>query len=93
MNEIRDLDCLRCGSAMERGFLIDHTYGAKLQAKWAAGTPQYRFGGMMMNFGDGPPDEAPDAAPLATPRVALRRGLQARTFDRLRSLSMLGGWA
>lgn len=47
--------------------------------------------GSEIHFGGGPPDEAPGARTLATPRVALRRGLQARTFDRLRSLSMLGG--
>lgn len=47
--------------------------------------------GSEIRFGGGAPEEAPDARMLAGPRIPLRRGLQARTFDRLRALSMLGG--
>lgn len=38
-----------------------------------------------------PPVEEPGAERLSEPRVPIRRGLQARTFDRLKSLSVLGG--
>lgn len=38
-----------------------------------------------------PPAEDPEAERIAEPRVSIRRGLQARTFDRLRSLTTLGG--
>ncbi|MEX2467027.1 MAG: hypothetical protein WD995_08950 [Gemmatimonadota bacterium] len=47
--------------------------------------------GSDIRFGKRPPVEQPDAQPISEPRVALRRGLQARTFDRLRSFSVLGG--
>src|SRR5690606_15263889 len=47
--------------------------------------------GSEIDFAGRPPAEAPGATPLARPRIAVRRGLHARTFDRLRSLSMLGG--
>lgn len=47
--------------------------------------------GSEIRFGGEPPEEDPSGTRLAEPRVAIRRGLQARTFNRLRSLSMLGG--
>lgn len=47
--------------------------------------------GSEIRFGAEPPEEEPAGTRLAEPRVAIRRGLQARTFNRLRSLSMLGG--
>ncbi len=47
--------------------------------------------GSEIRFGGEAPEEEPSGRRLADPRVAIRRGLQARTFDRLRSLSVLGG--
>jgi len=47
--------------------------------------------GSEIHFGGASPAEQPEGARVSEPRVAVRRGLQARTFDRLRSLSVLGG--
>lgn len=47
--------------------------------------------GSEIDFGGVSPAEQPEGKRVSEPRVAVRRGLQARTFDRLRSLSALGG--
>lgn len=47
--------------------------------------------GSEIEFGGTPPTEEPDATRVSDPRIGIRRGLQARTFDRLRTFSMLGG--
>lgn len=47
--------------------------------------------GSEIRFGGEPPRQEPSGSRLAEPRVPIRRGLQARTFNRLRSLSVLGG--
>ena len=47
--------------------------------------------GSEIHFGGTSPAEQPGGERVAEPRVSVRRGLQARTFDRLRSFSMLGG--
>ncbi|MCA1789150.1 MAG: hypothetical protein LC667_04610 [Thioalkalivibrio sp.] len=47
--------------------------------------------GSDIEFGGRPPVEQPDGKLISQPRVPIRRGFQARTFDRIRSLSMLGG--
>lgn len=31
------LTCMKCGAAMEGGFLVDHTYGGYAQPEWAEG--------------------------------------------------------
>jgi hypothetical protein len=46
--------------------------------------------GSEIRFDEEPPPEAPGAALLAPARVKAARGLHARTFDRLRSISTLG---
>jgi hypothetical protein len=38
-----DPTCGKCDGAMELGFLPDHTYGANLVARWAAGAPVASF--------------------------------------------------
>ena len=35
--------CPKCGGEMIEGFVVDHTYGGKLQADWAEGKPQKSF--------------------------------------------------
>ena len=47
--------------------------------------------GSEIRFGGAPPEGEPEGTLMAEPRVSVRRGLQARTFDRLRSLAALGG--
>lgn len=47
--------------------------------------------GSEIAFGGRSPAEEPDGELISPPRVSMRRGFQARTFDRLRSISMLGG--
>ena len=32
--------CAKCGVAMEEGFILDVTYGARLQSEWIEGTPE-----------------------------------------------------
>ncbi|HEY4218733.1 MAG TPA: hypothetical protein VGM67_16440 [Gemmatimonadaceae bacterium] len=32
--------CVKCGSAMEEGFVLDHTYGGRVQSEWVEGAPQ-----------------------------------------------------
>lgn len=46
--------------------------------------------GSEIRFRGEPPPEAPQARLIAQPRTPSERGFQARTFDRLRSLSNLG---
>ena len=36
----RSLNCPRCGSGMEPGYMIDVGYGTKTVPKWVAGLPQ-----------------------------------------------------
>lgn len=41
--------CHRCSSAMEPGFVVDHTYGAVETSTWASGRPEYSgWSGMKM---------------------------------------------
>jgi hypothetical protein len=47
--------------------------------------------GSAIDFSGQAPPEAPDAPLVASPRKPIRKGFQARTFERLRSLTMLGG--
>lgn len=47
--------------------------------------------GSEIHFGGRPPRDEPQGDLLAEPRVPVKRGLQARTFDRLRTLAALGG--
>jgi hypothetical protein len=35
-----DLTCERCGGETEVGYLLDHSYAAKLPAQWVPGEPQ-----------------------------------------------------
>jgi hypothetical protein len=37
------LMCPKCRSNMEQGFILDHTYGARLIGYWAAGAPEKSF--------------------------------------------------
>ncbi len=46
--------------------------------------------GSEIDFGGQPPPECEDAVEVAPPRERSERGLRARTFDRLKSLSPLG---
>jgi predicted nucleic-acid-binding Zn-ribbon protein len=32
--------CLKCGGEMEEGFVLDNTYGARLQSEWVEGAPE-----------------------------------------------------
>jgi predicted nucleic-acid-binding Zn-ribbon protein len=32
--------CPKCKGTMEQGFILDHTYGARLISYWAAGSPE-----------------------------------------------------
>ena len=32
--------CAKCGGAMEEGFIVDDTYGGRVQSQWAEGKPQ-----------------------------------------------------
>jgi uncharacterized Zn finger protein len=34
------LKCVKCGTVMEEGFVLDNTYGARLQAEWVEGAPE-----------------------------------------------------
>ena len=34
------LECMRCRTAMEPGYLLDHDYGQTLQEQWAQGVPE-----------------------------------------------------
>ncbi|WP_309661664.1 PF20097 family protein [Sphingomonas sp.] len=36
----RSLNCPRCSSAMEPGYIIDVAYGTRAVPKWVAGLPQ-----------------------------------------------------
>ena len=47
--------------------------------------------GSEIHFGRRPPRDEPAGTLLAGPRVPVRKGFQARTFDRLRTLAELGG--
>ena len=35
--------CPKCGGAMERGFVLDNTYGSQLVSQWAPGIPEASF--------------------------------------------------
>jgi len=35
--------CPKCSGRMEEGFVLDHTYGAYLQAMWVEGAPAKSF--------------------------------------------------
>ena len=37
------VDCIRCKTQMEAGFVLDFTYGAYLQQKWYPGEPKKSF--------------------------------------------------
>jgi len=37
----RSLDCPRCRGTMERGFIVDESYGAQKTQKWVEGEPVY----------------------------------------------------
>lgn len=32
--------CAKCGAPMEEGFILDNTYGARMQSEWVEGAPQ-----------------------------------------------------
>jgi hypothetical protein len=34
-----DRMCAKCGGEMEEGFILDNTYGARLQSEWVEGAP------------------------------------------------------
>ena len=36
----KSLECPRCSSSMEPGFIVDEGHGKKVVAKWAAGEPR-----------------------------------------------------
>lgn len=35
-----DRVCVKCGGEMEGGFILDNTYGARLQSEWVEGAPE-----------------------------------------------------
>jgi hypothetical protein len=35
--------CVRCGTEMSAGFIMDSTHGAVLASRWVAGTPEPSF--------------------------------------------------
>jgi predicted nucleic-acid-binding Zn-ribbon protein len=37
------LQCPKCQSRMEQGFVLDNTYGARVVSQWAAGAPLKSF--------------------------------------------------
>ncbi|GMV15619.1 MAG: hypothetical protein HS104_25680 [Polyangiaceae bacterium] len=37
------LQCPKCESEMEQGFVLDNTYGARLVSQWAPGAPLKSF--------------------------------------------------
>ncbi len=37
------LQCPRCGSAMEEGYFLDHSVGGVGQQRWGKGTPERSF--------------------------------------------------
>lgn len=36
-------ECLVCGGSLEAGFVLDNTYGGRLQQEWAKGPPERSF--------------------------------------------------
>jgi hypothetical protein len=40
---MRTPKCPKCSQPMDEGFIVDHTYGADLQAQWVEGPPQKSF--------------------------------------------------
>ncbi len=32
--------CVKCGGEMDEGFILDNTYGARLQSEWIEGEPE-----------------------------------------------------
>ena len=43
MAKDRSLTCAKCGGTMEDGFVLDNTYGARLQSGWVEGEPERSF--------------------------------------------------
>lgn len=39
----KPIECLRCRTTMEDGFIADATYGGSLQERWVPGEPQVSF--------------------------------------------------
>jgi hypothetical protein len=37
------IECLRCQTPMEQGFIADATYGGNVQEKWGPGQPHVSF--------------------------------------------------
>ena len=37
------IECLRCHTLMERGFIADVTYGGRVQEQWGPGAPEVSF--------------------------------------------------
>ena len=42
MNETTII-CSKCRSRMEPGFVVDYTYGGKMQSRWIEGEPESSF--------------------------------------------------
>jgi len=42
-NEMAVDHCPKCKGAMEQGYVLDHTYGARVVSHWAKGAPQKSF--------------------------------------------------
>ena len=40
------VECLRCRTPMEPGFVADRAYGSDRQEQWSAGEPQQIWGGV-----------------------------------------------
>ena len=36
----KQLTCPRCSGNMETGLIVDYTYGAQMQSRWAEGQPE-----------------------------------------------------
>lgn len=39
MSSATNPKCPKCDSSMEEGFILDNTYGARLQSEWVEGEP------------------------------------------------------
>lgn len=55
--------CAKCGGRMERGFVVDNTYGARVVSHWAAGEP-------LKSFWQGTKLPAADMIPIGTFRCS-----------------------
>lgn len=40
---MQDLKCLRCGSELIQGFVVDHTHGGVTASAWSSGEPTKSF--------------------------------------------------